>query len=68
MDMERHPAGASHENDYSEYIYPAARLRLRQTRHTRAERSARYMRGEGRCLKLCVESWLEDWRSTMTLA
>lgn len=65
MDAERHPAGAAHENNYT---HPAARIRLRQTRHARAERSARYMRGEGRCLKLCVESWLEDWRSTMALA
>jgi hypothetical protein len=62
METERHPTGAAHGNNYVE---PAARIRPRQTRHARAERSARYMRGEGRCLNVCVESWLEDWRSSM---
>ena len=41
-------------------VAPAERVRPRQTRHAQAERSARYMRGEGRCLNVCVESWLED--------
>ena len=43
---------------------PEQRTHRRQTRHQTSERTGRYMRGEGRCLNVCVESWLEDWRAT----
>lgn len=64
METERHPTGAAHANDY---LPPAQRVRPRQTRHARAERLARYMRGEGQCLNVCVESWLEDWLSSVAI-
>jgi hypothetical protein len=48
-----------------EAMRPAERPTQRQTRGRMSERTARYMRGDGRCLNVCVESWLEDFRNSV---